>query len=190
MSYYRNNLIPALLWCGLSVTFLPWNFSAIGALMFLRYGIIAVCFVIREAPLQRGDRFRTWTSRIAALLPLGLCYTTSSGGSDRVGLVLVVFGTFLVCLACLDLGKSFGVAPAVRPYVCNGIYRWLPHPMYLGHFIGEAGIFLISPSFRNAALIVICWIFYFLRMQWESELIRAYSSVDLPPRIEPQVEIV
>jgi protein-S-isoprenylcysteine O-methyltransferase Ste14 len=161
---------------GLCLALSSGRWDWIVALMAFRGGLVALCFLLRAKPIRSASALRVWISRAAALVPLGLLYSTESGGLDFVGMALIILGTSLACLSLIDLGKSFGVSPAVRPYVASGIYRLIPHPMYLGHMMTEAGMFAVSPTMRNGFIIAVSWTLYMIRMHWESELIAEYLN--------------
>lgn len=55
--------------------------------------------------------------------------------------------------AVLHLGRSFGVLVAVRPVVTSGPYRFLRHPIYLGHVLQMAGLLLAHGSLLVTALV-------------------------------------
>ena len=144
--------------------------------MLFRTTLIAFCFLIRANPIRTAQLSRTWIARAAALVPMGILYAVSGDGMNLMGTALIILGTSLVCLSLIDLGKSFGVSPAVRPYVGGGVYRFISHPMYLGHVFTEAGMFIASPTLRNGLIIGVSWTFYWIRTRWESELISDHLS--------------
>jgi protein-S-isoprenylcysteine O-methyltransferase Ste14 len=175
-SYLKNNLLPALAWIGLCFAFSPGRWDWVGALMIFRCALVVLCFLVRAKSTQATSISRTWISRAAALLPIGILYSIDGDGMSAIGAGLIILGTSLVCLSLIDLGKSFGVSPAVRPYVASGVYRFLPHPMYLGHVLTEAGMFAVTPTLRNGVIIGVSWTFYWIRTRWEAELIADYLS--------------
>ncbi|MBS1983258.1 MAG: hypothetical protein JST16_03725 [Bdellovibrionales bacterium] len=87
-----------------------------------------------------------------------------------VGLAMTVVGSMIVALSCIELGRSFGVSPAVRPFVQTGIYRRVSHPMYLGHVILELGLLISSLTLRNTLLCLASWTLYAIRVRWEDRI--------------------
>lgn len=54
---------------------------------------------------------------------------------------------YAVCLwALLHLRRSFALYVSVREIVTGGPYRYVRHPIYLGYFLDQAGLFLASGS--------------------------------------------
>jgi len=90
-----------------------------------------------------------------------------AAAANCVGIVGYALATF----ALLDLGESFGVAPANRGIVRLGVYRWLRHPMYLGYSLAEAGFILLNQS--NAFLWLLSTALYSLRGRRESQILRS-----------------
>lgn len=81
--------------------------------------------------------------------------------------VLIVTGYALSSIALLELGRSFGVAPANRGRVGSGIYRVMRHPMYFGYGMAELGLVIMNTA--NAPLFAFSVGLYWLRARWEDE---------------------
>jgi protein-S-isoprenylcysteine O-methyltransferase Ste14 len=73
----------------------------------------------------------------APLAPIGVC----------AGLMLS--GLLFQVIAKLTLRFSFGMAPANRGLKVTGPYRIVRHPIYAAYLVGQAGFFLLNPSFWN-----------------------------------------
>lgn len=74
----------------------------------------------------------------------------------NMGLVLTFLGLVLWFLSYFYLGKSFGVLPKKQKRVRHGVYRYIPHPMYVGistTFIG------LSMAYRSYPGLVITILF-------------------------------
>lgn len=115
-------------------------------------------------------RIIAWGS---ALLPMLMRAEIHANFVDWGGLALSICGTVIVGISCIDLGRSFGVSPALRPYIQSGIYRYLKHPMYLGHLLMELGILIAEPSWRNGSIVALSWLLYRYRIHLEARLIRS-----------------
>ena len=83
--------------------------------------------------------------------------------------MLAILGFTISTLAIFDLGSSFGVSPANRGLVTNGLYRYARHPMYTGYVIAEFGFVLLNPI--NLIIWVISVGFYFARTKIEERVL-------------------
>ena len=138
--------------------------------MGLRAGLVLRCFLIRVEPSHRAPASQIALSWFSSLLPFGFSWHAGTDGTAAIGTLLVIAGTLLVGLACIDLGNSFGISPATRPFVAAGVYRWISNPMYLGHLFAELGIVVASPTPRNLLIISLSWFLYAFRIRWETRL--------------------
>jgi len=172
----KNNILPAMVWLAGCALLTSWRFDAISFLFALRGGIVFVCLLMRhqsQATSRWDQKLIAWGS---AALPLFMRWEMSTSLNDLLGVMLIVGGTGLVAWSCVDLGRSFGISPAVRPFVATGIYNWVSHPMYLGHCLVELGIVVVSPTSANLAIACTGWGLYLLRNRWESALISQCSA--------------
>ncbi|HLE12703.1 MAG TPA: isoprenylcysteine carboxylmethyltransferase family protein [Bacteriovoracaceae bacterium] len=106
---------------------------------------------------------------ISSALPL--LYLPAESASSFAALastLLAIAGFTISTLALLDLGTSFGVAPANRGIVRSGLYRYLRHPMYAGYVIAEVGFVLLNPV--NAVILAASFFFYILRAKLENRI--------------------
>ena len=77
---------------------------------------------------------------LAPVIPIQFC------------LAIVIAGLFIQIMAKLALGKSFGLIAANRGVKSSGFYRFVRHPIYAGYLTAHVGVFLSTPSLRNALL--------------------------------------
>jgi protein-S-isoprenylcysteine O-methyltransferase Ste14 len=77
-----------------------------------------------------------------ALLPEAVC--------DALSLASV----FLLSLARVNLGRSFGIVPADRGIATGGVYRLVRHPIYTAAILGALGYVLGHVSPLNVAVFV------------------------------------
>jgi protein-S-isoprenylcysteine O-methyltransferase Ste14 len=104
----------------------------------------------------------------STFLPTLMVWEPSVSLMGTVGRIISVCGMVLFVFACLDLDRSFGISPAVRPLVTGGVYKFLNHPLYVSHVIVECGLVFCSPSLRNVFIVCCVWGFYWLRTQFEN----------------------
>jgi hypothetical protein len=69
----------------------------------------------------------------------------------------------------IALGNSFGVSPAKRPYVQQGPYKYLKHPIYIGYFLSELSVILLNFSEYNVIIFLISTALYFYRAILENK---------------------
>lgn len=149
-----------------------WRWQHSGLLFFalvcLR-DLTAAWFLLTRRP----DQIRTRERGVAAL-----AYVSSAmplmyaGGVSHSVLsdVLSILGFALATIALLELGRSFGVAPANRGHVRSGVYRYVSHPMYLGYALSELGMCLVNPV--NVAVFVFSGALYVSRALLEQRKLR------------------
>jgi protein-S-isoprenylcysteine O-methyltransferase Ste14 len=61
--------------------------------------------------------------------------------------------------------------PEARRLVTDGLYTYIRHPLYLGEFIAQTGIFLQFRSWPAAILLGTQFFFQFRRMCWEESIL-------------------
>lgn len=87
------------------------------------------------------------------------------------GMVLLGAGQIVQLGAKLSLRRSFGIAPANRGIKCDGLYRFVRHPMYAGYLLTHMAIMVLMPSLLNAAIYGIGWIAQIHRLKAEEALL-------------------
>lgn len=90
--------------------------------------------------------------------------------ADLISSILAIIGFTLSTLALVDLGSSFGVAPANRGVIRTGLYRCIEHPMYSGYAISEFGFFFLNPF--NFFIWMLSSCLYILRAKKENYVLR------------------
>jgi len=171
MSKLLNNYAPAIFWMGYHVVFLKMTWSFFGLLMGLRALAILVCFLIREKPLQRAPSYQVAISWIGTFIPIFMVWKHSTSASGLVGDLISISGLALLLLASIDLGKSFGISPALRTPVRSGLYRYLNHPIYTSYVLIELGILISTPTAGNFVIAAVAWGSYALRAEWERQMV-------------------
>jgi protein-S-isoprenylcysteine O-methyltransferase Ste14 len=63
-----------------------------------------------------------------------------------IGLIFNLLGLWIAVWGAIHLGRSFGVLIEVRKVVLEGAYRWVRHPIYLGHICFITGFAIANFS--------------------------------------------
>lgn len=63
-----------------------------------------------------------------------------------IGLLFNLLGLWIAVWGAIHLGRSFGVLIEVRKVVLQGAYRWVRHPIYLGHIFFITGFAIANFS--------------------------------------------
>lgn len=151
-----------------------WRWATTGLLFFLLLVIrdlAAAYFLLARRSSQEGrfNGVRDWIAYFSAALPLAYFPASSDRTWELLVSVdgLIITGYALSSISLLELGKSFGVAPANRGRVGSGIYRVMRHPMYVGYVMAELGLVIMNPA--NAPFFALSVGLYWLRARWEDE---------------------
>jgi protein-S-isoprenylcysteine O-methyltransferase Ste14 len=75
-----------------------------------------------------------------------------AGTMVHMGQGITFVGSVICLLAVGQLGRGFGVLPAVRRVTTGGIYRLIRHPIYAANTAMEAGLLLSYPTWWNAGV--------------------------------------
>lgn len=169
--YLKNNLVPAILWGSLHIFLLHGNLSILGGLFALRGLLVFIFLLVRYEPIKRAPLYQIIIAWGSTWLSTQLTWVFAGGLSSDVGIFLLIGGAVIAGVSIIDLGRSFGISPAIRPKVDSGIYRYVSNPMYWGHVVGELGILILSPTLRNMGLIILGWSLYYIRARWERNLV-------------------
>jgi len=157
-----------------AIAFARWHRS--GSVFFLLLALrdaLTSAFILRRPPPRLKDSARADVLAFAsAAFPF--LYLPGSGlGDGRISTLvanlLAMVGFLIATLAVIDLGRSFGVSPAVRsPRIETGLYRYVRHPMYCGYVVAETGWILLNPI--NTPLFAISAGLYWMRARLENRL--------------------
>jgi len=165
---------------GSSLT-MPW----VPVLVDLTFVLIALGFCLRLRPSRRADNgwivgFTLFTA-FAPLIPMELpavlgLYNEDWQSAynhflwpDSISLFRVLLGSALITVGNLIdlwgytvLTRSFGIVPEARELKTTGPYRFVRHPVYLGQFISQGGVWL---CFARLHLVWIVMYVVFVAMQ-------------------------
>jgi protein-S-isoprenylcysteine O-methyltransferase Ste14 len=144
----------------------------------LSVGMMAVVeTLIIVAALSRHDPQdvqRDWTTLVTAaggaFLPLFL--RPVAGAQDLAAATLIQLAGFCLQIgALISLRRSFGVLPADRGLVTDGLYGLVRHPLYLAYMLSQGGYMLNNPSLGNLGILSAGCGFQLLHIPREEELL-------------------
>lgn len=132
-------------------------------------GVVALFVLLRRATDQISVKPFDWAvGIIGTALPM---LVIPSGHGWSSGVVFLVTGLAVSLGAKLSLRRSFGVIAANRGIKCDGLYRAVRHPMYLGYFLTYVGVLLLNPSIINAGLLALWTLCQVARIQAEEHVL-------------------
>ena len=160
---------------------MPW----VPVLVDLTFVLIVLSFLVRVAPRQRvqngwvvvftlftgfGPLLPIWLSPVLGIINPAwhvayenfLWRSPISATEIVVGGVLVTVGNLLDVSGYMVLLRSFSIVPEARKLITSGPYRFVRHPVYLGQFLAQAGVWLF---FAQLHVIWITFYFVFVAMQ-------------------------
>jgi len=127
-----------------------------GLLLLASETLVVVLTVMRRSSstVDRSYRARVLTA-FSILGPM--LVRPSAGGHLAPEIATVLMsgaGLMVVIGGKLSLGRSFGLMPANRGVVSNGLYRVVRHPIYLGYLVTHVGFLLANPTPWNFVMLV------------------------------------
>jgi protein-S-isoprenylcysteine O-methyltransferase Ste14 len=126
-------------------------------LLLLASELLVVVLTVIRRPASVVDR--RWHARLVTAISIAgplVVRPATTGGllADGCTAAISACGLFIVIVAKLSLGRSFGVMPANRGIICSGLYRIVRHPIYAGYVITDTGFLLAHPTWWNAVALV------------------------------------
>jgi len=127
-----------------------------GLLLLVSEALVVLLTVLRR---RASIVDRTWAARMIATISIvGVPFIRPTGGglvSDTATAVVSALGLLVIIVGKLTLGRSFGLMPANRGIVCQGIYKVLRHPIYAGYLITHGAFLVAHPSAWNLAVLLV-----------------------------------
>jgi len=123
-------------------------------LLVVGEGLVVVLILLRRNATMVDRRAIVRVVTAASMATPFLIKPGPIGGvlSESVAVPLAAIGLIVVVAGKITLGYSFGLLPAHRGLVDNGVYRVVRHPIYLGYLITHASFLLSHPSVWNVVL--------------------------------------
>lgn len=153
-----------------------WTFAAFYWLVVLRLFVVSALFLYRAPAKQESGLPMQIAAIISTFIPL---FFTGEGSEPLIAYSMFdyawgicVAGTLLGIWGFVSLGKSFGISPAVRVKVVRGPYRFMKHPIYVGHVASDFGFLLMAMSARNLIVVSVSTAFLIIRARAETKLLQ------------------
>lgn len=146
-----------------------------GLFFVVSEALVVILTIIRRRAQKVDHSFEAAALTIISLLgpPLvrsaetpGIAPDWLTAGVSIVGLVIVIAGK-------LTIGRSFGIAPAIRGIVDSGPYSVVRHPIYTGYLLTHAAALAAYPSVWNVTLILTADVALVLRALVEERILRS-----------------
>jgi protein-S-isoprenylcysteine O-methyltransferase Ste14 len=127
-----------------------------GLLLLVSEALVVLFTVVRRRATVVD---RSWGARMIATISIvGVPFIRPTGGDlapDLATAAVSAAGLLVIIAGKLTLGRSFGLMPANRGIVCQGIYKTLRHPIYAGYLVTHAAFLVAHPSAWNLAVLVV-----------------------------------
>jgi len=127
-----------------------------GLLLLVSELLVVVLTVVRR---RASVVDRTWSSRTVAAASIVFVPLIKPAGTPLAPDLATAFvsglGLSVIIAGKVALGRSFGLMPANRGVVSNGIYRVVRHPIYAGYLVTHAAFLAAHPTPLNLLLLVV-----------------------------------
>jgi len=132
-----------------------------------------VLFVVRRQALESSRAPLAWiVTGLACFAPLAMRPNYEPvAGLGSLYEVLQFAGLALGLVSLVTLGRSFGLIAANRGVQTRGVYGIVRHPIYTAYFLTHAGYLLANPSLYNDGILLLAWIFQFIRIGQEEDIL-------------------
>jgi len=127
-----------------------------GLLLLVSELLVVVLTVVRR---RASVVDRTWSSRTVAAASIVFVPLIKPAGTPLAPDLATAFvsglGLSVIIAGKVALGRSFGLMPANRGVVSNGIYRVVRHPIYAGYLVTHLAFLAAHPTPLNLLLLVV-----------------------------------
>ena len=130
------------------------------AVTLLFIGLVVGLFAVRKPVKGKHADWRGGAVALAGTFLLNVVGLLSipdepSTYSLLASTFVVLVGTLFSLWSLAVLGRCFGIFPEARGLVTRGPYRWIRHPIYLGHILGGFGLVISKPYPEVIVLFVV-----------------------------------
>lgn len=128
------------------------KFSTI--LIIIQMFCLVLFVLIRVLPQRVSQSPKDWVFALSGCwLPL-LLMPVSGAQEIAVFLILQFIGIIIATIGLINLNKSFGIVPALRPIKTGGFYRIIRHPIYFGYFLSMSAMVVQNVSIWNVLVLL------------------------------------
>lgn len=131
--------------------------AALSLVFVIQQSWVGIVFLVRRPPRTVSRHPLDWTAAYAGWLTGLLIHPNGAhlAWTASVGLGVQVTGLLLWALAFFRLARSYGIVPADRGLITDGLYAVVRHPLYAAYVVGGIGYLMQSASVWNAAVTVV-----------------------------------
>jgi protein-S-isoprenylcysteine O-methyltransferase Ste14 len=143
------------------------------SLLMLAGELLVIVFLLLGRPASdMSQRPREWLLACAgSIAPLFV-----QPGGEALAPIWIIAPLFFIAIALqlaakISINRSFGMVPANRGVVTEGLYRVVRHPVYASYLIGHVTFLLINPTLWNVAVYCVALALQIGRMLAEEGLL-------------------
>ena len=145
-------------------------------LIVVTEAVVASLLLIRRDPDETSHTWQTWITTTGGTFVPFLLRPTEISEDLLIGQILQITGTLVQLGALAGLNRSIGLLPAHRGIKSEGLYRLVRHPLYAAYVLTFAGYLVSNQSIYNSVVLIVATTFMVMRIYYEEELLRQYSS--------------
>lgn len=142
--------------------FLTPTFEAVDWIYLLQHLMVLGIALSRSAPLVQD---RSLGANVAVVVAYAYPYAQIAylrwvpGQSTwpEGAIFLIVIGAGISLMSLFNLGRSFGVRPALRQLATRGPYHFVRHPIYLSYVIADIGYNMEEWNYGTALMVAAGW---------------------------------
>ena len=156
------------------------TFSPIALGNSLFYALFVFLFLFRSPSKHAETDPKIWILCLGAAWLPSMVYdpglpTSPAWHYTVLALQTLTLGGMVVALS--QLGKGFGILPAVREVKTHGLYRWVRHPLYATEIAYLSTVLLLAPTLWNFSLVALFIGLQTYRALTEERLLLAHETL-------------
>ena len=145
-------------------------------LIVVMEALLAFFLLVRKDADQTWHSWKTWLTTCGGTLAPLLLRPVDANADLLIGQSIQVVGSLLQVIAIISLNRAMGLLPAHREVKCNGLYRFVRHPLYAAYTIQLLGYLISNWSVYNLVVIVVGTCLQIMRIVNEEKLLCQYAS--------------